>query len=107
MGGSTAPTSGATPSRRVFANPGKLTAQDALGDLTLLNPCSVIDPDTLPDTWTTVIDVPVAFNFCEISVTTGDGAVVDARVGKPQLPWSTGKESPSRKQEAGISIAHG
>ncbi|MFC4851872.1 hypothetical protein [Actinophytocola glycyrrhizae] len=107
VGGSSVPTSGATPSRRVFANPDKLTAQDALGDLTLLNPCSVIDPDTLPDTWTTVIDVPVAFNFCEISVTTREGAVIEARVGKPQLPWSTGKESPSSKLEAGISIAHG
>lgn len=105
--GAAATSSATTPSRRVFENPDKLTARDALGDLTLLNPCSLIDPETLPDTWTTVIDVPVAFNFCEMDVTTKEGAVVQARVGKPQLPWSTGKDQPSRAGKAGISIAHG
>ncbi|MGB3437108.1 MAG: hypothetical protein WBA97_00020 [Actinophytocola sp.] len=99
--------SGAVPSRRVFANPNELTAQDALGDLTLLNPCSVVDPDALPDSWIAVIDIPVAFNFCEIAVTTKEGAVLEVRVGKPRLAAGTGKNQPVRAREAGISIASG
>jgi hypothetical protein len=95
------------PSRRVFANPDKLTAQDALGDLALLNPCSLVDPDTLPDSWTVVIDVPVAFNFCEINVTTKEGAVVEARVGRPQPAWSAPEDYPSGARGAGISIVPG
>lgn len=102
-----APSSDVAPSRRVFANPDKLTAHDALGDLALLNPCSVVDPDTLPDTWTVVIDVPVAFNFCEITVTTREGAVLEARVGKPQQPWSAPEDHPSGAREAGITIVPG
>lgn len=107
VGREVVPSSGVVPSRREFEDPDRLTSRDALGDLALLNPCSLVDPDALPDTWTAVIDVPVAFNFCEITVTTKDGAVIEARVGKPQPAWNAPEDHPSGAREAGISIVPG
>lgn len=101
------PPSEVAPSRRVFENPDKLTAEDALGDLALFNPCSVVDPGMLPDTWTSVVRVPVAFEFCDLEVTTDDGAVVQVNIGQPHEPWNDPADHPSGAREAGISIIPG
>jgi hypothetical protein len=66
---------------RDFDDPDRLTAEDALGDLTRFNPCSVVDPDEMPDDWTARVDVPVAFEYCAMAVTTQDGATAEVQVG--------------------------
>ncbi len=52
-----------------FDNPDKITAEDALGELTKWNPCSVVDPGALPKAWSATLAVPVAFEDCGMSVT--------------------------------------
>jgi len=68
-------------STRDFDNPDRLTAEDALGDLTTFNPCSVLDADEMPDSWTVSVDVPAAYEYCAMSVTTQDGASAEVQVG--------------------------
>src|SRR5690242_4584009 len=70
------PTAVTTPTKtRDFDDPDRLTAGDALGDLTMFNPCSVLDPDEMPDDWHASIDVPVAFEYCAMAVNTKDDVV--------------------------------
>jgi hypothetical protein len=70
-----------TPSTKSFPNPDRIEAEDALGDLTTWNPCSVVDLDELPKAWTTTVDSPAAFEECSIAVTTDDGVVAEIQVG--------------------------
>jgi hypothetical protein len=76
----TGPTA-AAPSTRSFPDPDRIKAEDALGDLTTWNPCSVVDLAELPKSWTATVDSPVAFEDCEIAVTTDDGVVAQIQVG--------------------------
>lgn len=68
------------PTTRPFADPDQITADDALGELTLWNPCSVVDEDALPEGWAVLIESPAAFEDCEVSVTTG-GEETSVQVG--------------------------
>jgi hypothetical protein len=71
----------AAPSTRSFPDPDRIQAEDALGDLTTWNPCSVVDLDELPESWTATVDSPAAFENCAISVTRDDGVVAEVQVG--------------------------
>jgi hypothetical protein len=66
---------------RHFDDPDRLTAEDALGDLTRFNPCSVLDLDAMPDTWHVSIDVPAAYEYCAMSVNTKDSVLAEVQVG--------------------------
>jgi hypothetical protein len=74
---SAAPTSGGTSATKDFDNPDRISAEDALGDLPTWNPCSVLDTEALPKSWSASIDVPAAFEDCEMTViASGVDAVV-------------------------------
>lgn len=74
---SAAPASGGTSDTKEFDNPDRIAAEDALGDLPSWNPCSVLDTEAMPKEWTASVDVPAAFEDCEMSVISSD---VDATV---------------------------
>jgi hypothetical protein len=90
------------PSSPNFPNPDRIQAEDALGDLTMWNPCSVVDPDALPESWTGTVDVPVAFEFCALAVTTDEGIKADIDVG--YLYRSTDDLSDYEKRPGGLTI---
>ena len=68
------------PSTTPFKDPDRISAEDALGELTMWNPCSVVDTDALPESWHAEVTVPVAFEDCEMSVH-ADGIDAGVQVG--------------------------
>ena len=68
-------------STRHFEDADKLTAEDALGDPRTFDPCSVLDPDEMPDSWNVSVDIPAAYEYCAMSVTTKAGATAEVQVG--------------------------
>jgi hypothetical protein len=90
------------PSSPNFPNPDRIQAEDALGDLTMWNPCSVVDPDALPESWTGTVDVPVAFEFCALAVTTDEGTKADIDVG--YLYRSTDDLDDYEKRPGGLTV---
>jgi hypothetical protein len=86
---------------RDFDDPDRLTAEDALGDLTLFNPCSVVDPDAMPDGWTARIDVPAAFEYCAMAVTTKAGATAEVQVG---YLYELGQNGGKQDRKGGLSV---
>jgi hypothetical protein len=97
-----APTTG--PSTKAFANPDRISAEDALGDLALWNPCSVLDPDALPKSWTATITVPAAFEDCEMSVVTDDGVSAEAQVGYLYRSTHDLDEHKDGQRDGGITV---
>ena len=102
-----APSAGTTlPSSttREFEDPDRIQAADALGDLPKLNPCSVLDPDKMPDEWDVDLDVPVAFEYCLATVTRGDGVEADIEVGYLYRASHDVEKHPLGKRDGGITI---
>jgi hypothetical protein len=80
VNGTAAPAGNAPPSHG-FSESDRLDAEDALGDLAEWNPCSVVDPDDLPESWNTEMDSPAGFEDCVMNVTTDDGKGAEVQVG--------------------------
>jgi hypothetical protein len=78
VGGTASPGPAWVPS---FKETDQLDAREALGELTAWNPCSVVDPEGLPEGWTADLDVPAAFEDCVMSVTTDDDVMAEVQVG--------------------------
>lgn len=92
----------AAASTRSFPDPDRIQAEDALGDLTTWNPCSVVDLAALPKSWTSIMDSPAAFEDCAISVTTDDGVVAEIQVG--YLSEADVDEDKADAREGGINV---
>lgn len=92
----------AAASTRSFPDPDRIQAEDALGDLTTWNPCSVVDLAALPKPWTSIMDSPAAFEACAISVTTDDGVVAEIQVG--YLSEADVDEDKADAREGGINV---
>jgi hypothetical protein len=92
----------ATPATKGFPNPDRVQAEDALGDLTMWNPCSVVDPDALPESWIASVEIPVAFEYCGMTVTTDDGTRAFVDVG--YLYRSTDDLEEYEKREGGLVV---
>jgi hypothetical protein len=92
------------PVTRPFDNPDRISAEDALGDLTRWNPCSVIDTDALPDSWTVDMPVPVAFEDCEMSVRSAAGVDAEVQVGYLYESSYDLTEHKDGEREGGITI---
>src|SRR5262245_29367159 len=97
-----APTSGS--SAKGFDNPDRISAEDALGDLPLFNPCSLLDTDAMPKSWTATIEVPVAFEDCEMAVVTDDGVDADVQVGYLFRSTHDLDENKSGERDGGITV---
>ncbi|MFL6123466.1 hypothetical protein [Actinophytocola sp.] len=97
------PTAVTTPSSaRHFDDPDRLTAKDALGDLTRFNPCSVLDPAGMPAAWHVSIDVPAAYEYCVMSVNTKEGVQAEVQVGR--LYQSDHESGESQSRAGGLRV---
>jgi hypothetical protein len=99
-----APAAGSA-STRSLADPGRIHAEDALGDLSLWNPCSVVIPDELPEEWSTLMYTPVAYEYCAMDVATeGDTTAGEVQVGYLYRSTHDLKEHESGKRAGGITV---
>lgn len=89
---------------REFEDPARVQAADALGDLPKLNPCSIVDPEKMPEEWDVEQDVPAAFEYCLVTVTTDDGVEADVEVGYLYRASHDVEEHPLGKRDGGITI---
>lgn len=94
--------SGVATSGRDLAGSERIHAEDALGELPDWNPCSVVQPDGLPADWTGSLDVPVGFEYCLLTVTTGDDVKADVEVG--YLYRSTHDLDEHQERDGGITV---
>lgn len=92
-------------STRSLADPGRIHAEDALGDLTLWNPCSVVIPDELPEEWSTLMYAPVAYEYCAMDVTTdGETTAGEVQVGYLYRSTHDLAKYESGKRPGGITV---
>lgn len=89
---------------REFEDPERIQAADALGELTEFNPCSVVDPEKLPEEWDVDLDIPVAFEYCLMTVTTDDNTEADVEVGYLYRASHDVEDHPDGKRDGGITI---
>jgi hypothetical protein len=94
----------AEPSTRYFEDPDRIAAEDALGELTTWNPCSVVDPDGLPESWSATRELPVAFDFCVMDVTTDDDVTAEVQVGYLYRSTHDLEEHESGQRDGGITV---
>jgi hypothetical protein len=91
-------------SRRYFEHPDRINAADALGELTTWNPCSVVDPDSLPESWHGTRRIPVGFDYCVMEVTTDDDVAAEVQVGYLYRSTHDLDEHESGKRDGGITV---
>lgn len=95
---------GSASSGRAVGDPERIHADDALGDLSAWNPCSVVDPDALPAAWTADVDVPVGFEYCLLTVATEDGTEADVEVGPLYRATHDLEEHRSGERDGGLTV---
>lgn len=95
---------GFAPSTRRLADPDRIHTDDALGDLATWNPCSVVDPDNMPTGWTAELDIPVAFEYCLLTVTAITGAQADVEVGYPYRSTHDLAQYQSGVRQGGLTV---
>jgi hypothetical protein len=99
-----ASTPSSSSSNKPLADAERIHADDALGDLTRWNPCSVVIPEELPEEWTAELLYPVAFEYCVASVAMADDTSGEVQVGYLYRSTHDLAEFRSEERPGGITV---